>query len=130
MHALAGGAINIGSNKQLDEVLFEKLALPVIRRTKTGPSTDAEVLEELAALHPVPAKILEYRALSKLKGTYIDALPALVNPKTGGSTRRSTRRSRRPDAFRRAIRTCRTSPSAPSWDGASARRSSPSRATC
>jgi DNA polymerase-1 len=55
----------------------------VIRKTKTGPSTDADTLEELAALHPVPAKIVEYRGLSKLKGTYIDALPALVNPQTG-----------------------------------------------
>jgi DNA polymerase-1 len=55
----------------------------VIRKTKTGASTDADTLEELAALHPVPAKIVEWRALSKLKGTYIDALPALVNPRTG-----------------------------------------------
>jgi len=55
----------------------------VVRKTKTGPSTDADTLEELAALHPVPAKIVDYRVLSKLKGTYIDALPALVNPATG-----------------------------------------------
>ena len=64
-------------------MLFGKLSLPVVRRTKTGPSTDADTLEELAALHPVPAKIVEFRALSKLQGTYIDALPALVNPATG-----------------------------------------------
>ena len=64
-------------------MLFGKLSLPVIRKTKTGASTDADMLEELAALHPVPAKILEYRELAKLKGTYIDALPALVNPATG-----------------------------------------------
>jgi DNA polymerase-1 len=83
IHALAGGPFNIGSPKQLGEVLFGKLSLPVIRKTKTGPSTDADTLEELAALHPVPAKIVEYRGLSKLKGTYIDALPALVNPQTG-----------------------------------------------
>jgi DNA polymerase-1 len=83
IHAQAGGPFNISSNKQLGEVLFGKLGLPVIRRTKTGPSTDADVLEELATLHPVPAKIVEYRTLAKLKGTYIDALPALVNPETG-----------------------------------------------
>jgi DNA polymerase-1 len=83
IHALAGTTFNIASPKQLAEVLFVKLGLPVIRKTKTGASTDAEVLEELAAMHPVPAKILEYRMLTKLKGTYIDALPALVNPRTG-----------------------------------------------
>jgi DNA polymerase-1 len=83
IHALVGGPFNINSNKQLGEVLFGKLGLPVIRRTKTGPSTDADVLEELATLHAVPAKIVEYRMLSKLKGTYIDALPALVDPQTG-----------------------------------------------
>ena len=83
IHAAAGGPFNIASNKQLADVLFGKLSLPVGRRTKTGPSTDADTLEELAALHPVPAKIVEYRALAKLRGTYIDALPALVNPATG-----------------------------------------------
>jgi DNA polymerase I len=83
IHALAGGPFNIASNKQLGEVLFGKLGLPVVRRTKTGPSTDADTLEELASIHPVPAKIVDYRMLAKLKGTYIDALPALVNPATG-----------------------------------------------
>jgi DNA polymerase-1 len=82
IHALAGQPFNINSNKQLAELLFGKLGLPVIRRTKTGASTDADTLEELAALHPVPAKIVEFRALAKLKGTYIDALPALVDPAT------------------------------------------------
>jgi DNA polymerase-1 len=83
IHGLVGGPFNINSNKQLADVLFGKLGLPVVRRTKTGPSTDADVLEELATLHPVPAKVVEYRMLAKLKGTYIDALPALVNPQTG-----------------------------------------------
>ncbi len=83
IHALAGQPFNISSNKQLAEVLFGKLGLPVVRKTKTGASTDADTLEELAALHPVPAKVVEYRGLAKLKGTYIDALPALVNPQTG-----------------------------------------------
>jgi len=82
IHALAGGEFNIASPKQLAEVLFTKLNLPIVKKTKTGASTDADVLEELAALHPMPAKILEYRTLTKLKGTYIDALPALVNPRT------------------------------------------------
>jgi DNA polymerase-1 len=83
IYAMAGGPFNISSNKQLADVLFGKLSLPVGRRTKTGPSTDADTLEELAALHPVPAKIVEFRGLAKLRGTYIDALPALVNPATG-----------------------------------------------
>ncbi|MDX2022186.1 MAG: DNA polymerase I [Deltaproteobacteria bacterium] len=83
IHEVAGGPFNIGSPKQLAKILFEKLQLPVLRKTKTGPSTDADVLEELAAMHPVPAKILEYRTLTKLKGTYLDALPQLVNPRTG-----------------------------------------------
>jgi DNA polymerase-1 len=82
IHGLAGQPFNINSNKQLAEILFGKLSLPVIRKTKTGASTDADTLEELAALHPVPAKIVEFRALTKLKGTYIDALPALVDPAT------------------------------------------------
>jgi DNA polymerase-1 len=83
IHALSGTDFNIASPKQLAEILFGKLGLPVIRKTKTGASTDADVLEELAALHPLPGKIIEYRTLTKLKGTYIDALPALVNPRTG-----------------------------------------------
>ncbi len=83
IHALAGYDFNIASPKQLAEILFVKLGLPVIKKTKTGASTDADVLEALAAMHPLPAKILEYRMLTKLKGTYIDALPALVNPRTG-----------------------------------------------
>jgi len=83
IHAQAGLTFNINSPKQLADVLFGKLSLPIVRKTKTGPSTDADTLEELAALHPVPAKIVDWRALAKLKGTYIDALPALVNPATG-----------------------------------------------
>jgi len=83
IHQAVGTPFNISSPKQLAEVLFGKLGLPVIRKTKTGPSTDADVLEELASLHPIPAKVVEYRGLTKLKGTYIDALPALVDPRTG-----------------------------------------------
>jgi len=83
IHQAVGTPFNISSPKQLAEILFGKLGLPVIRKTKTGPSTDADVLEELATLHPIPAKVVEYRGLTKLKGTYIDALPALVDPRTG-----------------------------------------------
>ena len=83
IHALAGEEFAIASPKQLAHVLFEKLKLPVARRTKTGYSTDADVLTELALGHPLPGKVLEHRTLSKLKGTYADTLPALVNPGTG-----------------------------------------------
>ena len=72
---LAGGEFMPGSTQQLADVLFKRLGLPVLRRGKTGPSTDQEVLEELAQQHPLPAKILEHRQLTKLKNTYLDALP-------------------------------------------------------
>src|SRR5437773_923533 len=80
---LAGEEFTIASPKQLAHILFEKLGLPALRRTKTGYSTDADVLTELALGHPLPAKVLEHRMLAKLKGTYADTLPALVNPRTG-----------------------------------------------
>jgi DNA polymerase I len=83
IHALAGHTFSIASPIQVRGVLFDELGLPVVRRTKTGPSTDAEVLRELAALHPLPAKLLEHRKYAKLKSTYVDALPALVDPGTG-----------------------------------------------
>lgn len=82
-HQLAGLEFNLASPKQLQEVLFDKLGLPVSRKTKTGPSTDMDVLEELSVLHPLPAKVLEHRQLSKIIGTYLDALPALIHPSTG-----------------------------------------------
>jgi DNA polymerase-1 len=85
IYALAGGEFNIASPPQLREVLFNRLGLSKkgVRRGKTGLSTDVDVLTRLAEEHPLPAKILEYRALSKLKSTYVDALPAAVNPVTG-----------------------------------------------
>ncbi len=83
IYSLAGVEFNINSPRQLGEVLFERLNLPVVKKTKTGPSTNVEVLTELAALHPLPEKILAYRSLAKLKSTYLDALPRLVNEKTG-----------------------------------------------
>jgi len=79
----SGTQFNINSPKQLREILFEKLKLPVVKRSKTGPSTDEEVLKKLADKHALPAKLLEYRQLFKLKTTYIDALPELVDKKTG-----------------------------------------------
>jgi DNA polymerase-1 len=85
IHELAGGEFNIASPKQLADVLFDRLKLPVLKKTglSRAPSTAVEVLEELAVGHDLPRLILEWRALMKLKGTYIDALPQLVNPATG-----------------------------------------------
>lgn len=83
IHELAGREFNIASPKQLQEILFTEQGLPVIKKTKTGPSTDAEVLAELAKDHPLPAKIIEYRQYAKLKNTYVDALPEMINPTTG-----------------------------------------------
>jgi DNA polymerase-1 len=79
----AGFPFNPNSPKQLADVLFGKLQLPVVRKTKTGPSTDAAVLEELADRHPVPALILEYRSLAKLRSTYAEALPSMIHARTG-----------------------------------------------
>jgi len=78
IYQLAGGEFLPGSTQQLAEVLYKKLNLPVLKRGKTGPSTDQEVLEELAQQHPLPAKVLEHRQLTKLKNTYLDALPAVI----------------------------------------------------
>jgi DNA polymerase-1 len=81
---IAGGDFNLNSTPQLRQVLFEKLDLPVLKKTKTGPSTDASVLEELAEMgHQVPRLMMEYREMEKLRSTYVDALPQLVNPRTG-----------------------------------------------
>jgi DNA polymerase-1 len=83
-YELAGQPFNLGSPKQIGEVLFGKLGLPVKKKTATGaPSTDEEVLAELAADYPLPARLLEHRSLAKLKGTYTDKLPLMVNPATG-----------------------------------------------
>jgi DNA polymerase I len=83
--AMAGEEFNINSPRQLAEILFDRLKLPVVKRTGATrtPSTAVEVLEELALAHDLPRLILEWRALAKLKGTYIDALPQLINPATG-----------------------------------------------
>jgi len=81
--AMAGGPFNINSPKQLGEVLFERLGLPTGRKTKTGWSTDMDVLDRLAQEHEIAALILRYRSISKLKTTYTDALPRLIDPATG-----------------------------------------------
>ncbi len=83
-HAEAGGVFNVDSPKQLQEILFGKLGIPVVRKTPTGqPSTAEDVLEELAAAHALPKLILEYRGVAKLKSTYTDSLPEQIDPRTG-----------------------------------------------
>jgi DNA polymerase I len=79
----AGQDFNLGSPKQLETILFDTLGLKASKKTKTGRSTDAEVLEALSDDHPLPAIVLEHRAIAKLKGTYVDALPKIVHPETG-----------------------------------------------
>ena len=83
IHKVAGTEFNINSTPQLREILFERLCLPVLKRTRTGPSTDSSVLEELAIRgHELPRLMMDYRQQEKLRGTYVDALPALINPAT------------------------------------------------
>jgi len=83
VYAAAGEEFNIASPKQLSAILFDKLGLPKVRKTKTGSSTDQAALETLAMAHPLPALMLRHRTLSKLKSTYIDPMPELLNPRTG-----------------------------------------------
>ena len=83
IYDMARGPFNINSPQQLSRVLFETLGLTPVKKTKTGYSTDTEVLQTLSIEHPLPKEILEYRTLTKLKGTYIDVLPKLINPLTG-----------------------------------------------
>lgn len=83
IYKIAGEEFNINSPKQLSKILFEKLKLPIIKKTKTGISTNEEVLIKLASTHELPQELLAYRELAKLKSTYVDSLPLLINPKTG-----------------------------------------------
>jgi DNA polymerase I len=83
IYELAGTEFNINSPKQLADILFIKLQLTPLKKTKTGFSTNVDVLEQLAGVHPLPAEILKYRTFAKLKSTYIDALPEMINPRTG-----------------------------------------------
>lgn len=82
IYEMAGEEFNVNSPKQLSEILFSKLKLPVLKKTKTGFSTNSEVLEQLAMTYPLPSEVISYRQLSKLKSTYADALPLLINEKT------------------------------------------------
>ena len=120
-----GHEFNLGSPKQLEQILFFELNLPKGKKTKTGYSTDASVLEELRPAHPMIDKLLEWRVYTKLRSTYVEALPTLIAETTGACTRRSTRPSPRRAASRPRIRTCRTSRSGPSSGGGSGARSSP-----
>jgi DNA polymerase-1 len=79
----AGTEFNINSPKQLAFLLFEKLRLPTVKKTKTGYSTDVEVLEQLKNLHEIPSLVLEYRTLAKIRSTYVDVLPGMVDPRDG-----------------------------------------------
>lgn len=83
IYDISGCQFNMNSPKQLRDILFEKLKLPVVKKSKTGPSTDEEVLRNLASQHKLPALLLEYRQLMKLKTTYVDTLPELIDPQTG-----------------------------------------------
>ena len=83
IYDIAGETFNINSPKQLGGILFDKIGLKPIKKTKTGPSTSLDVLETLALQHDLPRKILDYRSIFKLKSTYVDSLSELVNPKTG-----------------------------------------------
>jgi DNA polymerase-1 len=83
IYELAGASFNLNSPRQLAQVLFERLKLPIVKRTKTGPSTDSRVLQQLAGRHSLPKQLMEYRELAKLVSTYVEALPKLVDPATG-----------------------------------------------
>jgi DNA polymerase-1 len=122
IHKLAGGEFNIGSPKQLGDFFFGSLKLPGGRKTKTGAwSTDADVLEELAAQgHDIAKKVLDWRQLSKLRGTYTEALPTYINPKTGRVHTSYAMASPAPAGWPRPIPICRTSRSAARKAGASA----------
>jgi DNA polymerase-1 len=83
IYGLAGEVFNINSSQQLGRILFDRLKLPVVKKTKTGYSTDVDVLTKLSLQHDLPLEILGYRNLSKLKSTYVDTLPGLLHPRTG-----------------------------------------------
>ena len=110
---LAGHEFTIGSPQQLGEVLFDELGLTKKRRGKTGFSTDARVLAQIRDEHEIVAKVESWRELTKLKNTYLDALPELIDPETAASTRPSTRSRRPPGGSPAPTRTSRTSRSAP-----------------
>ena len=124
IYDIAGETFNINSPQQLVRILFHRLNLPPVKKTKTSLSTDNEVLQTLSDLHPLPAEILEYRMLTKLKSTYVDSLHTLIHQRPAGSTRPSTRWSSRPVGCRATIPICRTSQSRVWRAGRSGRPSS------
>jgi DNA polymerase-1 len=130
IYAAAGQEFLISSPKQLQEILFEKLKLPVVRKTKTGYSTDEAVLEQLAAVHELPERILAHRRLSKLVNTYVEALPRMVDPRTGRVHPTYHQIGAATGRMSGRIRTCRTSRFAPRRACGSARRSCPPRVVC
>src|ERR1035438_6871999 len=121
IHTLAGKPFNISSPQQLGRVLFEDLKLPAPKQSKgKALSTAADVLDELAGEHEIVRKVLEYRQLSKLKGTYVDALPALIDPATGRLHTSFNQAGAARGGSRPPPRTCRLFPSAPRWAARSA----------
>ena len=130
-HRLAGQVFSIASPKQIQEILYDKLGLPVLSKTPKGqPSTAENVLQELAGKYELPALILEHRGLAKLKGTYTDRLPELINPVRAGSILPTIKPLRLPDACPRPTRICKISRSGPNRAGKYAKPSSPSKAVC
>ena len=113
----AGEKFNINSTQQLSVILFDKLKLAPVRKTKTGFSTDVSVLEALRKEHPIVERMLDYRQLSKLKSTYVDALPNLFIPQRDAFIPHLIKRLRQQEDSRAATRTCRTYRSAPTSGG-------------
>jgi hypothetical protein len=129
-HELAGQPFNLSSPKQLGDILFDKLQLPVLKKTPKGaPSTAEEVLMELALDYPAAPALLEYRSLSKLKSTYTDKLPEMINAGTGRVHTSYHQAVAATGRLSSTIPTCRTSRSARRRAGAFARRLSHQRAT-
>lgn len=121
-YAMAGERFNLGSPRQLQAVLFERLGLPAGKKTATGQASTAEdVLQELALEYPLPRLILEHRTLSKLKSTYTDRLPEQIHPRTGRIHTSYHQAVAVPGGSHPPIPICRTSRSAPPKDDASAR---------
>ena len=131
IHAAAGERFIVNSVPQLRKILFEKLGLTPVKKTKTGPSTDADSLQKMAADHPIVEDLLRYREVEKLRNTYADALPPLVGPGRADPRRSSTRRWPPPGGSRPSRPTCRTSRCARRAAGSSAGPSSrPRGASC
>ena len=124
----AGEEFNVNSTPQLRTILFEKLGLVPVKKTKTGPSTDADSLQKMAEEHPIVEDLLRYREVEKLRSTYADALPPLDRAPTVASTPRSSRPTPPPAASRARRRTSRTSRCAPPTVVRCAARSSPTTA--